>query len=147
MSDLDTVYREITDHVIARWPVIAAPIVGYTPDLRFQDVEESEIPTATFARFVMDPVMSGDSSFRNGEHGKRYQEEGIIIIQLLVWRKENPEAAEHMRRLGEACKAMFRDPAFPGCYIFRNVRLNRLEPETSYLRANMIAEYEYDQLT
>lgn len=139
-------YDQITGRLVEQWALMTPAIVGMVPELRFQDVEEAAIPSGTFARFVMDPVSEPQSALRNGEHGQRYEANGIIIVQLLVKRKGDPEAGKKMRLLATGTQDIFRDPAFPGCYIFRNVRPNRLEPEPSYLRTNVIVEYQFDYI-
>jgi hypothetical protein len=142
----DTAYTIITEHFTARWTALTPAIVGSVPELRFMDVEKAAIPAGTFARFVMDPVSSPQASLRNGEFGQRYENNGIIIIQLLVW-KANVQAAEQQRKLGTMCQNIFRDPAFPGCFIFTNIRVNKLTAEADYFRTNVLVDYQFDELT
>lgn len=139
-------YTIVSEHVLAKWNADVPAIVGKAaPELRFQDVKVESKFVDTGARFVMDSVSNPQSTLRNAEHGQRYENNGIIILQLFV-KSDVKVAAERMRNLGDYCKSIFRDPAFPGCFIFRNIRVNRVEPEPQLLRANVIVEYQFDEL-
>lgn len=142
----DQAYTVITDHLQIQWTALTPAIVGSVPELRFEDVEKKEIPTTTFARFVMSEVSSPRNSLRNAEYGQRFENNGIIILQMLIDR-DNIDAADTARKLGQVAKDIFRDPTFPGCFIFRNIRVNRLESEPKFLRRNLIVEYQFDELT
>lgn len=143
----DGAYTAVTDYVLAAWLAGVPAIVGIpNPELRFQDVERDTKFQHTGARFVMDSVTNPQSSLRNAEFGQRYANNGIIIVQLLVKRGQ-VDAAERMRKLGDYLKDIFRNPAFPDGFILQNIRVNRLEPEPDFLRANVIVEYQFDELT
>ena len=139
-------YTVITDHLQVQWAALTPAIVGFVPELRFEDVELKEVPTTTFARFVMSEVSSPRNSLRNAEYGQRFENNGIIIVQFMIDR-DSVEAASFARDLGQMGKDIFRNPAFPGCFIFRNIRVNRLESEPKFLRRNLIVEYQFDELT
>lgn len=141
----DEAYDAITTYFTAEWAAKADDIVGYVPDIRFAGIEEKEKPTVTFVRFVMNPVSSPQSTLRNAEYGQRYENNGIIIVQLLVERK-SVQAEAQARKLAQVAQGIFRDPGFPGCFIFRNIRINNLEPEATWLRKNVITEYQFDEL-
>lgn len=140
-------YDIITGHVLTKWNADVPAIVGIAnPELRFQDVQLDTKFEQTGARFVMDSVTNPQASLRNGEHGQRYENNGIIIVQCLVLRTavdDNRKA----QRLAEYVQGIFRDPAFPGCFIFTNVRINRLSPEPNFIRRNVVCEYQFDELT
>lgn len=146
----DEAYTLITDQFRTRWGAEAAAIVGSVdaPEIRYAGVEKPDIPNRTFGRFVMDPVTNPQASLRNAEFGQRYENNGVIIIQLLVRISEFDTKAESVaRKLAMLAQDIFRDPAFPGCFIFRNVRINNLAPEAQFIRKNVIAEYQFDELT
>jgi hypothetical protein len=142
----DQAYTVITDHLQTQWTALTPAIVGSVPELRFDGVEKPGVPETTFARFVMSEVSSPRNTLRNAEYGQRFENNGIIILQLLVDRTEIT-AASIARKLGDMAKNIFRDPAFPGCFIFRNIRVNTLESEPKFLRRNVIVEYQFDELT
>lgn len=141
-------YTIITDHLQAAWDAGIPAIVGIpNPELRYQDIKLKEKFTDTGARFVMDSVTNPQSSLRNGEFGQRYENNGIIIIQCLYRIKNGVEENDKVQAMAEYLQNVFRDPAFPGCFIFQNVRINRLDPEPQFLRRNVIIEYQFDELT
>lgn len=144
----DTAYKTITDHLLTQWDALTPSIVGTpaAPELRFAGIEKPGAPGTTFARFVMDPVSSPRNALRNAEHGQRYENNGIIIVQLL-YARDVIDGAERLRKLATAVQNIFRDPAFPGCFIFSNIRVNNLTSEPSFLRANVLLEYQFDELT
>jgi hypothetical protein len=140
-------YVIITDHLQSLWDANVPAIVGIPdPDLRYQDIELAKKFEKTGARFVMDSVTNPQASLRNGEHGQRYENNGIIIVQCLVLRT-SVEDNDRAQKLAEYVQSIFRDPAFPGCFIFRNVRINRLEPEANFYRRNVALEYQFDEIT
>lgn len=142
----DQAYTQITEHVLSLWDAITVAIVGTACELRFMGVEKATLPNGTFGRFVMDPVDRPRNALRNAEHGQRFENNGIIIVQLLIDRQDE-KAASIARLLGQEIQSIFTDPAFPGCYIFRNVRINNLQPEPKYLRVNVTLEYQFDEIT
>jgi len=141
----DEAYTMITDRLIAEWAAGTPVIVGSVPELRFEDVEKKPVPTSTFGRFVMNQVSGPQASQRNGEFGQRYENNGIIIVQLLIARVDETDAAI-ARKLAQLVVDIFRDPSFPGCFIFQNTRVQRLEPEPTFLRRNVVTEYQFDEL-
>lgn len=144
----DEAYKEITARFATEFVAAFVPgILGVTtaPEIRYQDNEKPGIPSGNFVRFVMDPVIERQANLRDGENGKRYTAEGLIIIQLLMER-ENPQAAELTRLVGMMTRDIFRGKCFDGGIVFRNVRINRLAPDAKSARSNVIAEYEYDEI-
>jgi hypothetical protein len=139
-------YDLITNRVIAEWPTRSAAAVGSAVEMRYKGIEK-EIPSTMFARFTMRPVLEGQASFRGGEDNpQRYKAEGLIFIQIFVPKKIGQVGEEYSRKLGEAAKRIFRGKTFDGCVTFKNVRVVDLDPEEMYLRKNMIADYEYDDI-
>jgi len=143
----DEAYTLITDHLQTKWDADVPAIVGIAaPELRYEDVKLKEKFTNTGARFVMSSVTNPQANMRNGEFGQRYENNGVIIVQCLIL-NDTVKAAETARKLSEYVQSIFRDPTFPGCFIFRNVRINRVEPEPQFLLRNVVAEYQFDELT
>jgi hypothetical protein len=137
-------YETITDHLRAQWPVLANGIAATVPDIRFAEVETGQNPQATFIRFAMMPVLERQATFRNGDD-KRYTSNGVLFVQVYIKRPE-VKAAEYLRRFSAAARNVFRGVELDGCIWFRNVRINNLEPTNEWYRANVIADYEYDEI-
>lgn len=137
-------YLSVTDELQIQWPN-AAGVIGLVPELLFQDVEsETEVPTGWFARFSMQEVDQEQTTFRNGED-KRYTSIGLVFLQLYA-PAEDITAAQKLRDLGQFAKTIFRPKMQDGCIKFSNIRVNRLEPEHGRRRANLVAEYEFDEI-
>jgi len=144
----EAAYTTITDEFIAGWDAGTPAIVGTVPEIRFKGLEKGAIPSGHFCRFSMLPVIEGQSSLRDGENGQRYTVQGNIIIQVFAFKgSENAaEAAEYARRLAIVARNIFRGHCFAGGIQFRNVRVQDANEEPKYIRRNVIAEYEYDEI-
>lgn len=141
-------YDGITNRLIDEWATNAANIVGNpiaAPELRFTGNEVGAIPKTYFARFTMNPVLEGQSTHRNGEGNQRYTAVGNIFLQVFSPRSDE-RATEYGRKLAVVGRDIFRGKRFASCIWFRNVRINWLDPEEKFLRANVVGEYEYDEV-
>jgi hypothetical protein len=144
--DYNTAYKTITDRVLSEWSTRSTQAVGKAVEMRFKGIEK-KLPEAMFARFTMKPVLERQSSHRGGTDApQRYRSSGLIFIQVFSPKSNGQIAEEQTRKLAQAAKAIFRGKTFDGCIEFRNVRIVDLEDENQYLRKNMIAEYEYDEI-
>jgi hypothetical protein len=144
-TDFETAYETITTRFGTEFDIGCTDAVGAPIEVRYDGVEESEVPEASFARFVMDPVDEDQATLRNGEYGSRYEHNGLIIVQLLIDRQA-VDVAETARKVAVVARNIFRGQTFDGCIIFRNVRINRLDPENRFWRYNVIAEYQFDEI-
>lgn len=115
------------------------------PALRFDDVEKSDIPKDAFLRFTMNPVLERQATFRNPEGKQLYDSQGVFIIQCFVPRKLKT-CAENLRLLSTRVKLLYRGNQLDGCVWARNVRVNKLDPEDNFVRANVVAEYEFEEV-
>lgn len=142
-------YVTVTDRFAAGWNAGAGAIVGgAAPEIRYKDLEKGPIPTDHFCRFSMSTVLESQTSLRDGENGQRYTTQGLIIIQVFAYRAgvKPAEATEFARRLAIVARNIFRGHCFPGGIQFRNVRVNDGATEDKYIRRNVIAEFEYDEI-
>lgn len=142
---LEEAYIAAKDAFTTGWNAGAAAIVGSVPPIRYTGVETGDIPDSHFTRFTFQPVLERQATLRNGELGQRYESEGLIIVQVFTWRKE-ARALEFGRKLGSMSKNIYRGKDLGCGFLFRNVRVNYLDPEPKYLRWNMIAEYQFDEI-
>lgn len=141
----DAAYDTITNHVLTNWSTYAAGILtSGVPELRFADVEKDDIPNGYFVRFSMQPVTQRQATLRNGED-QRYRSQGVVYLQVFSLRSDELYG-ERGRKLADAGRKLFRGKSLDGCIWFRNVRVNRLEPEPKFGRYNVVAEYEYDEI-
>lgn len=142
---IDEAYTIVTDAFTVGWNAGAPAIVGTVPPIRFTGIETGDIPKTDFARFTFQPVLERQATLRNGEYGQRYESEGLIIVQVFTARV-NAQAYAHGRKLARMARDIYRGKDLGGCFLFRNVRINPLDPEPSFLRWNMVAEYQFDEI-
>jgi hypothetical protein len=143
-TTLPLAYDTITNYLLANWATEVAGICDAVPELRFADNEVGEIPKTYFVRFSMVPVTERQSTFRNGED-KRYTSTGVLYLQVFAPRLDE-RAAERRRDLAHVGKTLFRGKSLDGCIWFRNVRINWLQPDDKFLRANVAGDYEFDEI-
>lgn len=150
---MPTTYNAAVDTMFglfkSAWDTGAAVIVGEVPEVRWQNVPETTKPDPAkyFARVSQQPVTSRQSSLSNcvGEpQQRRYETAGVLFIQLF-FPKTDDQAADRGRQLSVLARAAYRGKTVGGIE-FKNVRINELSPQESWFRANVIAEYEFDEL-
>ena len=152
---MTTTYPEATDAIMGmfyeEWTANTTAIVGYVPEVRWQNVEEPGTPDSSkyFARITMQPVDEYQSTFRNGENGQRYTAQGLIFVQLFAPKSES-QAAEELRNLAQMVKAIFRGHTDADNIWFRRSRINEVAPNTTdnekFYQTNVVAEYRYDEI-
>lgn len=148
----ETAYNTMVNRFGEEWNALTPVIVnGPAPEIRVAGIEavdengKATPPNAHFCRIKIDPVIQGQATLRNGEHGQRYRHEGMVWVQVFTVKTDN-RAEELCRKLAEVAQNIFRGKEFEGCISFNNVRINSLEPEHKYNRRNMIAEYTFDEI-
>lgn len=135
-------YDAVTAELRTYWAAHAAAIVGSVPEIRFYGNEVGATPVTYFIRFVMQPVLDKQSSFRQA-NGKRYRADGIVYLQVFGPRDDRTAYAK-TRALAALLQKRFRNAI--DCVSFINVRINDAPPEQSFWRQNVIAEYWYDEI-
>jgi hypothetical protein len=144
-TTLPEAYDTITNHVIDVWPTAAAGIMASgVPALFFEGVEQADPPKDYFVRFSMQPVLEKQATFMNGED-KRYTMSGVVYLQVYCPRSDE-RAVERRNLIATVGKKLFRGEALDGCIWFRNVRIQWLDPVASFIRANVVADFEFDEI-
>ena len=145
-------YIEATNEICRRfdnyWQANAADIVGYTPAIRMPRIvyPTPENPAVHWGRLSIQSVMASQAAFCGyGNGAKKYQESGLVFIQLFGPRNE-VEAAEQQDRLAQIARAAFRGISLPGKVWFRNARINNVPDEGEMLRLNVVADYYYNEI-
>ena len=150
---MPTTYTAAVDTMFAlfkaAWDAETTAIVGYVPEVRWQNVPEKTKPDPDkfWARVSQQPVTSRQSSLSNcvgSPQQRRYESSGVLFVQLF-FPKSDDEAADKGRRLAVLARAAYRGKTVGGIE-FKNVRINELSPQESWFRANVVAEYEFDEL-
>jgi len=132
----------------AFWQANAGGIVGYIPEIRFPRIvyKDPVNPSVHWGRLSLQTVMATQAAFCAYGSGKKYQEDGLVFLQLFAPKSE-VEAAEQQDRFAQIARSAFRGKSLPGKVWFRNARINDLDGEDEMLRLNVVAEYEYNEIT
>ncbi len=121
-------------------------VAGYVPAVYWQGVGEPAAPDASkyWCRASQQSVLEYQATLRNGT--VKYTTEGLIFIQLFC-PISDVAAMKKGRQLAVIARNAFRGKTTSGKVWFRNVRINELPKETSAYRFNVVAEYEYDEIS
>lgn len=147
MVDFVTARDQICEHFDTHWQANAAGIVGYIPEIRFPRIvyKDPVNPSVHWGRLSLQTVNSRQAAFGcNGQ--KKYEEVGLVFVQLFGPISE-VEAGEQQDKFAKIARAAFRGISLPGKVWFRRARINDLEAEDQMLRLNVVAEYEYNEVT
>lgn len=141
---------EINAAFLAEWNAHSSSIVGYTPEIRWQNVQQRAVPDGSkfWVRVSKDTIYERQATLSTceGIPGQRkYTANGLVFIQLFC-PKSDAQAFELGQQLAMVARNAFRGKTTPGNIWFRNVRINEIQPEELYFRINIIAEFEYDEL-
>ena len=148
MVDFPTAREKMCEHFETHWQANAAGLIEYTPEIRFPRVvyKDAINPALHWGRMSLQTVMSNQAAFCGYENGKKkYEESGIVIIQLFA-PKDRVEAAEEQDKFAQIARAAFRGRNAPGKVWFRRARINDIPDEKEMLRLNVVAEYEYNEI-
>lgn len=146
-----TTYTEAVDQILATvntaWQSSTTAVVGYVPDIYWQGVEEPKKPDLTkyWARVSQVGFNDEQSTLRNGDSEQRYTTNGNVYVQIFAPKKDSL-GMTNGRELATIARNSFRGTTTDGCVWFKNARIVELDPEESFYRLNVIAEYEYDEI-
>lgn len=145
-------YNEATDemkaHVLAVWRSATTQYMGAIQPMLFQGVTAA-IPAspALWARLSINTVDQGQSklSDMNFAGAKTHTAIGNVFVQVFMpiavadsWRKGTLIANKVKNALALRTAS--------GTVWFRNPRIAELDPEQSFHRLNVVAEFEYDEV-
>ncbi len=141
---------EINSQFWLAWKAGAAAIVGYLPEVRWQNDQETETPDGSkfWARVSQQIVLASQTTLANqvsGPDKKRYTASGLVFVQIFC-PKSLTTSDQLGRQLAELAQNAYRGKSTSGCIWFRNVRINPLPPEALFYRFNVVAEFEYDDI-
>lgn len=128
----------------------ATAIAGYLPAVQYMGNTQKagQDWSKHFAVITQQTVKEEQSTISCcvGENGKRrYTTYGLVFVQLFA--PKGPAGQDQCRKLAIIAKSAYRgQTAGDGAIVFRNVRINELEPEENCYRINVVSEYEYDDI-
>jgi len=149
---MTTTYVEAIDQIFSlfnsAWVANSSAIAGYVPEVRWPGVEETGTPDASkfWARVSQQTVLEEQATLSDNNGKRRYTADGLIFVQLFC-PKSDVEAMDKGRKLAVIARNSFRGKTTSGKVWFRNARINELAPEESAYRFNVVAEYEYDEVS
>lgn len=147
-----TNYVSAVDQMFALFNVAflasAPAVVGYVPDIRWQGINEGTKPDAAkyWCRVSQQTVIEEQTTLAGSDGKKRYTASGLVFVQLFC-PIADVEASPKGRLLAVIARNAFRGKTTSGKVWFRNVRINELSNEESAVRFNVVAEYEYDEIS
>ena len=124
----------------------------YVLEVAFQNVERRNPNDLSrhWCRLTIDPVDNRQRTFRTsdpsiGDGKARYTEQGVIIVQMFF--SKSAFKGNDDRRLSVIARNIFRSRNVRGNEVwYRNADIRYLNPEESWIRSNVIAEYEFDEI-
>lgn len=149
---MTTNYVSAVDQMFALFNVAfsanAPAVVGYMPDIRWQGINEGTTPNAAkyWCRVSQQTVIEEQTALADDNGKKRYTASGLIFVQLFC-PIADVEASPKGRLLAVIARNAFRGKTTSGKVWFRNVRINELPNQESAVRFNVVAEYEYDEIS
>lgn len=138
--------NEIYAATLTGWNAALPSIVGTNHELRYYGQKyQNEVPVTKFwGRVSIQTVMEEQTSLKN--NNKRYSSNGLIIITLFAPTADS-QAANKLDNISEAVRNIFRVCTPQDNVQFARARINdNIAPEAAWLRANVIAEWQYDQI-
>lgn len=132
------------------WAAKSEPIVGYLPEIRYQGLEEAELPGADkfWMRASTQTVTTRQSGHRMPEVGGSpvvFTNFGFITLQVFAPMKARSSWAKG-ELLSELGQCMFMASETGGSVWFRNPRIREIQNDGTWYRWNVIADYQFDQV-
>lgn len=150
---MTTTYSGATDEICgAFWQAWNAAevssLIGYIPDVRWPLVEEPAQPDSSkfWVRVSIQTVFEEQTALAGNDLKRRYTASGLVFVQLFC-PKSVSNSGQNGRTLAEIARAAFRGKSTPNKVWFKNVRINELSPENLFHRFNVVAEFEYDEVS
>ena len=142
----NAIFKKIND----AWQLNTAAVIGYVPKIYWQWNQETERPPTDkfWARVSMQTVDSqqgtlSDACGAPGQH--RDNNAGLVFIQLFG-PKSVGDVPEKFSKLAKIARRAMLGQSLDGNVWFRNSRINELPDENEWIRANAVAEFEYDEI-
>ena len=143
--------KEMFAKVEGCWEAHAGAIVGYTPEIRWQGVEEGKLPGADKfwmrASTTTVTTRQGGHMSPEGPEGSPvvYDTYGFITLQVFGPMK-GKDSWSKGELLSEVGQRMFMASETAGGVWFRNPRIRELNNDGTWYRWNVISDYQFSQV-
>lgn len=135
---------EIFNVVASKWATIVTPVMP-SNELRYYGLKyNTGVPVTKFwGRLSLQTVSEDQDTLRNVV--RRFRSDGLVFLQLFM-PTDHPQGARKLKQLSGELRDLFRH-----CTAADNVQFSRarvvdnIEPEAAWLKANVVAEFEYNQ--
>lgn len=132
------------------WTSEAPAVIGYTPEIRWQGVEQATLPgnDKFWMRASTNNVTTSQVGHRMPEEGVSdvvYRTVGFVTLQIFAPMNQRDSYAKG-ELLSEIGQRMFMARETAGSVWFRNPRIRELDNDGAWFRWNVIADYEFDQI-
>lgn len=140
---------EIFGQFLTAWNLYAPSIVGYLPEVRWQDSEKETIPDGSkyWARLSVQTVTEEQTALGecDAPSKRRYTASGLVFVQLFA-PKSDSRGAELLGELAMIARNAYRGKSTAGSVWFRNCRIKELPMEDLFYCRNVVCEFEYDDI-
>jgi hypothetical protein len=133
---------------LAAWNTGTLSVLSEVPKVFWQGITEEESPDVNsyWCRVSQQTVEEVQSTLSDNEGKRRYETAGLIFVQIFC-PKSDDSAMGNGRKLAVIARNAFRGKTTESKIVFRNARINELTPDDNSLRFNVVAEYEYDEIS
>lgn len=153
MTDFVQGLEEIREFVYSEWLAQSQAVTGltYTPEMRFQGVQENEPPAKPtyWGRLSVMSLTDQQATLSTASvvsYTRRYRDNGRIVVQLFGPLTGNG-AYDKLLKLAQLVQNRLRGTKTESGIWFRNARIDsNLAPEALFQRVNVICDYERDQI-
>lgn len=149
MTTYDTAIDTMYGVFKAAWDTGASPIMGYLPDVEYDEPdEEGHAPIKqAFARLSVRNVAEGQLAMGNCEgHTKLYETLGLLIIQVFVPKSDNTGVVRG-RALAVLVRDAYRTAGVGGEVWFKNATIREQPPGKRWRQFNINVEYDFTETT
>jgi len=149
---MTTDYTGALDEIFARfltdWKANSAAIVGYIPEVRWQDQSEPDKPAKDkyWCRCSVNTVATEQSTlstYVTAPFKKRYYTEGFAYIQIFA-PKSDAKAKQLINQLALIGQKAFRKTSPSVCYL--NATIKEIPAEEQWIRRNVMTEFSYGEI-
>jgi hypothetical protein len=130
------------------WAAHAPAIVGSVPHIVFpwDTVQQIEDAKAYWARISFRTVTTYQATFRGPlANPRRWRVEGLVTVQFFA-PMQDEMGARNLEVLSPIGRDCYAGQKAADCVWFRRPRIQELNPDGKWHRANAIAVYEYDEI-
>jgi len=132
----------------AAWLAQTPAIVGTPPKIVYPwDTERSITNEALYwGRISFTTVLENQATYR-GPMGspRRWRVEGLVTVQIFA-PMSDIQGARNLEKLADIARSSFRGAKAGDCVWFRRPRIQELDPDGKWHRANAIAVFQYDDI-